>query len=188
MDRMKRQFSWLGAVLILLGGLLLMRRLHVFDIRMAQIIFGFMIIWGIVLVGRGFSAIANGKVFWGTALFLFGVYFFIRDIDFLDISYRLIIPATFLIFGTAFLMMWLNNVREWQVLIPAFLIGGAGVAFLMSEFGYLSYWDVWETLHRYWPIAIILLGIGIMFRKSRQHLPPPMPPNPPMDQPVNQAG
>lgn len=187
MDAMKRQFSWLGGGLILFGTLMLLRKFHLIHLQFSQIVFGFMILWGLVQVGRGFAAAIGGKVFWGTILFLFGVFFFLKQIDSLDIGGHMVVPSAFLILGIAFFMMWMNNVRDWYLIAPALFFGGVGVAFMASELGYLSYWDVWEMLHRYWPVVIIMIGLAIMFKRNRYYMPPPTnppstpPPGPPPD-------
>jgi len=36
------------------------------------------------------------------------------------------------------------------------------------EFYYLDWWDVRYVLRDYWPVAIILLGIGLLLRRKPQ--------------------
>ena len=179
MDTIKRQISWFGIALILFGAALLLHKLHIVQIGFWNIFFGFMILLGLGGVIRGFTENLRGKVFWSSVLFLYGVFFLLRSIDRFDISYDLFFPASFLVFGIAFLMMFLNNFRDWHLLVPAVFFCGIGTAFLLSELGYLYYWDVWDMVHRYWPIVIIALGLALMLRR-RPQLPPPPPAQPTM--------
>lgn len=45
---------------------------------------------------------------------------------------------------------------------PLILIG-AGVIFLMVNFGYLQAESVWAVLWRFWPVLLILVGIDVLF-------------------------
>lgn len=45
---------------------------------------------------------------------------------------------------------------------PLILIG-AGVIFLMANFGYIDVDNVWAVLWRFWPVLLILVGIDIIF-------------------------
>ncbi|MFI5253460.1 MAG: hypothetical protein ACHQQQ_13630 [Bacteroidota bacterium] len=177
MDTYRRQFSWFGAALIVFGGALLLHRLNVINIGFMSIVYGFLILAGLAGVIRGFSDNLRGKVFWSSVLFLAGVFFLLRSIDRFNIAYYLMVPAMFLIFGISFFMMFLNNVREWHLLIPMVFLCGIGMAFLLSEMGYVywDYWDVWYIVHTYWPIGIIFLGLGLMLRR-RHHIHPPTQP------------
>ena len=47
---------------------------------------------------------------------------------------------------------------------PAILIFLGGV-FLLNNFGILS-WDVWQSLWKFWPVILILIGIEILLGKS----------------------
>jgi hypothetical protein len=45
---------------------------------------------------------------------------------------------------------------------PLILIG-AGVIFLLANFGYIDVNNVWTVLWRFWPVLLILVGIDIVF-------------------------
>ena len=165
MERRRLHISWFGIALIVLGLALLMDRLHVLRVDFAQIFWSLMMLFGILKVVGGFSGNLRGRIFWGTVLFLFGLFFLLRTIDRIEIDAHMFPPATFLIVGIAFFMMFLNNVRDWHYIIPAVLLIGVGGAFTLTEFGYLSRWEVWEAVRMYWPVALILLGLGLIMRR-----------------------
>jgi hypothetical protein len=176
MDTYKRQFSWFGVALILFGAALLMNKLNYVHFGFWNIFYVFLMLIGLAGVIRGFSENLKGKIFWSSVLFLYGVFFSLRNIDRYEFGYHLFLPASFLIFGIAFFMMFLNNFRDWHLLIPTFFLSGIGVAFLLSELGYIYYWDVWEMLHTYWPVVVILIGLALMIRRRPQIPPPPVQP------------
>ena len=169
MDKKNMRLPTFGIILVVLGILLLLHRMHFLHIEFSQILWSLVALWGIVEVTRGFTRSVKGKVFWGTVLFLFGVFFFLRTFDAFYFHEYMIPSAAFLIFGIAFLMMYLNNLREWYLLIPSVLLIVVGGAFTLAEVGYLSRWEVWDAVRMYWPVGLILLGLGIIARK-RMHL------------------
>lgn len=175
MDTLKRQFSWFGAALVLFGAALLLHKLHFINVSFWNIFWGFLVLLGLSGVVQGFSKNRRGQVFWSSVGFLYGIFFLLRSIDRFDIGYDMFFPASFLIFGIAFFMMFLNNFHDWHLLIPSVFLCGIGTAFLLSELGYFYYWDVYDAVHRYWPVVIIAIGLALMLRR-RPHLPPPSQP------------
>jgi hypothetical protein len=102
-------------------------------------------------------------------VFLYGLYFFLHSIDSFEVGGHLVVASTFVIVGTAFLMVWLNDMRDWYYLIPAFLSGAVGGALFLSEVGYLSHWEVLDAVSVYWPLVLILFGVGMIMRRRMQH-------------------
>jgi len=156
---------WVGLVLIILGAVLLMDRLRVLHMDFSNVFWPIVMLFGLVGVGRGFARNRGGKIFFGTLIFLYGMFFFLRSLDFVELHVHMLFPATFLIFGIAFLMMYINNWHDWFLLIPALFFGSVGVALMLTELGYLYRWEVWETVRTYWPLALILFGVAIIFRQ-----------------------
>ena len=177
MEQPKNRFPWLGIVLILFGAALLVKKLGYVDVSFHELFWPFVMLMGLVGVGRGFARGRRAKIFFGTLAFLYAVYFFLNGLDRFDISGHLMVGASFLIFGIAFFMVWLNDLRDWYFLIPAILSGGVGSALFVSELGYMSQWDVLDAVRIYWPLALILFGLGMVLRRRIQHTPtePPAP-------------
>lgn len=157
--------QWFGIILILLGAILLLDRMNVLDLTFSQIFWPLVMLYGIWRVARGFSRNSQRRVFTGTLFFLYGLFFFIRTWDFVEFYHHTFLAATFLIFGIAFLMLYLNRLSEWIYLIPFTLLSGIGTAFLLTELGYLDRWEVWDLVRLYWPAALVLIGIAIMLRR-----------------------
>lgn len=164
-----QRLPWFGAALVVLGIVMLLDKLSILEIRFAAVFWPLVMLLGIGIVTKGFSRNATGKVFWGTLIFLYALFFFLRSIDALEIRGHLFLPGTFLILGFAFLMLFLNNVKEWFFLLPACILGGIGLLFILVEYDYLYGWEVWDLVHRYWPIALILVGLAVILRRKEQH-------------------
>ena len=170
-----RNISIFGIALIVFGALLLLIKTDVLDVNASQVVWVALAVLGLGIVVKGFSADRHGKIFWGTVLFLYSIYFFLNEFDFIQYYHHIFLPSTFLILGAAFFMVFVSNIREWALLIPALFFGGIGVAFLMSELGYMYDEDVWYVLWHYWPILLIVIGLGILFKRRSHHTPPPQP-------------
>jgi hypothetical protein len=165
MKERKLRLSWLGLGLILFGTVLLLRKLGYIDIAFHHIFWGLVMLWGIVSVSRGFAYDRRGSIFFGTVVFLYGLLFLLRSLESIDVHFYMFFPAAFLIFGIACLMMYLHDMRDWFLLVPTLFLCGAGVLLLLPEFGYMYRWEVWEFVHLYWPVGLILLGLAILFRR-----------------------
>jgi hypothetical protein len=173
MDTLARRGSFWGMVLIVLGAALLLERLHILGLGFSTIFWPLMMLLGIVWVARGFTLNRKGAIFWGTVLFLYALFFFLRSIESLQLYGHLFPAATFLVFGAAFLMVFVNDVQDWYFLIPALLLMGLGFLLVVSEYGYIYRWEVWEALRLYWPVVLVLFGLGILLRRSSRKTHPP---------------
>ncbi len=164
-DVQRRRVPWFGIILIIIGVALLIHRFGVYHIEFSYILWSVVMIYGAVAVVRGFSGSQTGRVFFGTVLFLYGLYFLLRTTEYVELRGHMFIPATFIITGFAFIMMFLNNPREWTFLVPAAILVGFGAIYILSDTGFLSPWDVRENVRLYWPVALILIGVAILFRR-----------------------
>jgi len=178
MSNIKYNISWFGILLVVIGIVMLLDHFSVFDIDFSTVFWPLMMLVGIVIVSRGFVGINRGKIFWGSVLFLYSLFFLIRSIDYFEIQGRLIFPASFIIFGIAFFMMYMGNIKDWPLIIPAAILGGMGTLFILTEYGYLYRWDVWEAIADYWPVLLIIVGF-VLILKHKSSAPPPQTPQTP---------
>lgn len=159
-------FPWFGALLILVGVALLLDRLHVLYIGFGHVLWAAVLLLGALHVAQGFSLNARGKIFWGTVIFLYGLYFLLHTFPTIVFRSHLFVPATFLIIGAGFFMMYLNNFRKWSLLIPAIILFSVGTAILLGRLELSSFWEVGWSIRRYWPVVLILLGLIILLKNQ----------------------
>ena len=172
----RQRFPWIGLLLVIVGVVLLLNRLTYIDVRFSQVLWPCLALLGIFQVGQGFSRSRSGQIFGGTVLFLYALFFFLRTIDNVDFHGYMFFPATFLIFGIAFFMIFLNTMREWLFLVPSFVLIFVGATFFLSEMGYIDSWDAWHLARTYWPAALIVVGVAIILRRRNvSHTTPPPP-------------
>ena len=155
---------WPGLILIIIGSILLLYKLDIFD-------FGWYQIYPVVMMGLGilfFTSIAGknqkGAVFPGTILFLLGLFFFLRNYEIVPYDYvRHVGPVVLIIVGLAFFAVFLTKPSDWGALIPSAVLVVIGSSLLLRKF-HVIYWNVWDVITTYWPILLIVIGAGIIFR------------------------
>lgn len=151
-----------GVLLIIFGVILLVNRITPFH-------FGWRQVYPLILIGLGMLFFASiyqkkdkGAVFPGTILFLFGLFFFLRNYDVIDYFYvSEVWPIFLIIFGLAFLALFVTKPSDWGVLVPAGILIFLGIMFwlkISTDF----FWDAWYLVSDYWPVILIVIGGGII--------------------------
>ncbi|MDI6765665.1 MAG: DUF5668 domain-containing protein [Bacteroidota bacterium] len=165
MSESRCRTSWFGIALIIVGAAMLVDHLNIINIAFSSIFWPLLMVIGIFAVGKGFSQNRLRKIYWGTVLFLYSLFFFLRSIDSIELYSFVFLPASFIIFGVGFFMMYLNNFKDWHFLIPALLLTGIGSLFLLTEYGCFSHREVWDAVRTYWPVILILFGLAILLKR-----------------------
>ncbi|MBU1422974.1 MAG: hypothetical protein KKF20_00030 [Bacteroidetes bacterium] len=165
MIQVEKRYPWFGIILILFGTALLLHKMNVIDVKFSQILWVFLSVLGFSIAIKGFLRKQNGKIFLGSFLFLFSILFILRSFGLQHIEYDIIPPAIFFIIGFSFLMMYLNKLKEYIFLILAVCFLIIGGAFVLVELGYIYRWDVLDAIRHYWPIVLIAVGLGMLFKR-----------------------
>ena len=157
---MKTSDMVIGVGLVILGILFLFE-------NFGYIAFDFQDIWPgcVILAGAGFwigyiqDKKNSGLLMPGTILIIYGLMFFYCSVEgWQSMSY--LWPLFIIGPGIGFFMMYLFGQKEKGMLIPASILTGLGILFMLSKSGVM----------RYWPIVLIILGIVMIVRyqiKSR---------------------
>ncbi len=165
MEQRKNNIPIIGVIFICLGLALLLKQMHIIDINAKKLIWIGVTLFGAASVIRAFVFNVRQKIFFGSLCFFTGILFTLRAYDVLYGSVSLYLSAALMILGLSFLVLFIFDVRDWHVLIPALLFCGLGAAFMLTELGYWYTVDVFNVISKYWPLALILFGGAIMFRR-----------------------
>ncbi|HIE38614.1 MAG TPA: hypothetical protein EYH30_02720 [Anaerolineales bacterium] len=131
-------------------------------------------LWPLFPFAGGVAALGNylrtgrqehGSVFWGTALVLTGLFFFLISLG--DQDYTVLQtwwPVFIVIAGISFLALWLaQGLRDWGALflsIVALLFGGVALAVNLQILGP----NTAQELRRLWPALLVLVGLVLLMR------------------------
>ena len=160
--------SWFGVGLIVVGVAMLLDRLDVVRMGWPFAIWTLMALFGLVKGVDGFGRRKPRLVFWGTFLFLLGTYCLLRDLDVVDLQSYWWLPATILILGFSFLMMYMSTPKDWHLLVPSVSLLGIGAVMVLTEFGYFYRYDIVHAIRVYWPVGLILFGVSLILQTNQQ--------------------
>lgn len=133
-------------------------------------IFGYgFIFYGLTLVYTSFGKNKPGALFFGTTLFLSGVFLFILNNFQLANYLRIIISAAILVIGINFFVLFIDNSARKIFLVISLLFFTAGIFFTVS-WGSLSFKSFLDSAvyiaSKYWPVLIIVAGIVLIIRRE----------------------
>lgn len=171
MARTASRVSLLGIFLVALGSLLLLKKFGVIDLHAREILWPSLSLLGLFLAGRGLAEGRRGKIFGGTLLFLYSIFFLLRSSGGYDIPVGTIFPATFIIFGIVFVMLFVNRTAEWYYLVPALLLLLVGASMMLTEYGYWYGWEIRDLVKTWWPLALVLMGGGMLLSRRNRSTP-----------------
>jgi len=156
-----------GILLLVVGVALLLEKLDVIEFGWSKILWAAVAVLGAAIVIRAFVQDGRARVFWGTILFLYGLFFLLRSLDLVEGHIAVFMPATFTILGFGFLMLFVSDTKDWHLLIPSVILLGFGGAFMLAEAGYLRRWEMWDTFRTWWPLILVLVGFSLILRRRK---------------------
>jgi hypothetical protein len=162
---MTNRIPWFAVGLIVVGTAMILDRFDVISLAWPTVLWGLVAVFGAERMITGFSTRRRGRVFWGSFLFLFGVYRVLYRLDLVEVDHHLWFPTLMLILGLSFLAMYLAAPKEWPLLVPALIFVGFGGTLLLAEYGYFNRWEVMWAIKRYWPLALILFGFSLLVKR-----------------------
>ena len=159
------RFPWFPVALILVGTTMLLDRFDVLPVQWQIVAWGVLMLFGAHRVILGFTARWRGRAFWGTFLFLIGLYNILYHLDVVERYPHMFVPVIMVTVGFSLLMMYAVAPKEWHILIPALVLAGLGGILLFAEYGYFDRWEIMWVIRRYWPVALILFGVSLLLKK-----------------------
>ncbi|MBI2619033.1 MAG: hypothetical protein HYW57_03030, partial [Ignavibacteriales bacterium] len=154
-----------GSLLIIVGIALLLRRLDIVSLRWDTLFWLGGLAGGGFLVADGFVRSKRGRVFWGSVLFLGSLYFVLLRFGVLLRYDFPLVPILFVVFGLSFFVLYLSDLGEVTLLIPALLFTGLGGGAILWWWEVFEWYELREILRIYWPIILVLWGTALLVRR-----------------------
>ncbi len=166
MDRKEfKRIPFFGIILVIVGVGLLLRQLHILRLDGESMVLFGLIAYGGVMIVRSFVTDVRQALFFGSLCFFSGIVLFLGKYDLVESSAYIYVPGFLIATGLSFAMLFVFNFRDFHLLVPSLIFIGLGVAFMMTEVGYLYPSDVKEAVRQYWPAAFIVFGVLIIVRR-----------------------
>ncbi|MEP0822842.1 MAG: hypothetical protein HRF44_08325 [Ignavibacterium sp.] len=155
----------LGSLFVILGASLLLDRLDVVLVRWDKFFWIAVTATGGFLVADGYTHARRGRIYWGSVMLFFGAYQTLLRFDVLERYGIHTVPTLFIVFGLAFLLLYLRFPSEWPLLIPFFILTGSGVTFLLWWWEFVEWYEIRMFIRTWWPVLLILIGFSMLFRR-----------------------
>jgi hypothetical protein len=155
-----------GIILVVVGAGLLLRQMDILRVDgKSMLLFGF-VAYGAAMIIRSFLTNIRQSLFLGSVSFFIGILLVLGNYELIEPTAYVYVPGVLISFGLSFMMLFIFNYKDIHLLLPAVIFVGLGGAFMMTEIGFLYPSDVKEAISRYWPVALILFGILMLFRRK----------------------
>lgn len=132
--------------------------------------------YALIFYGIGTVYVSMGKnkkniLFIGAVLFLVGVLLFITSsYDFIKVS-NIVLPSIFFILGTAFLILFIDDLSNNLLLVISIIFLISGI-FFFTKLGNFNLTDFLKsTLSisiKYWPVIIIVTALILLLKKDNK--------------------
>jgi hypothetical protein len=158
---------WFGILLIAVGTLMLLDRLNVLTMSVGLVFWaGIVMVSGVMLV-RNMQR-KDGGIFWWTVLLFIGLYKTMALLGIVEIEPSLRLPLILVIGGCATVVMVISQPHRWHLLVPGIVMLGLGGALILTEFGYVSAWDLSVVVRNYWPVVLVLFGAALLLNRPEK--------------------
>ena len=152
-----------GALMIIVGGLLLLHRLDLIYLRWRDTYPLIMLGLSVWLFISAFSKEDKGQVFPATILLILGAFFFMRNFNLFLFDYYFYDwedawPIFLVAVGAGFVTLFIFKPDDWGVLIPGGILLGLGVVFFLRNFGFFYWFD----FANFWPVILIAIGVFLV--------------------------
>ncbi|MFC2084508.1 hypothetical protein ACFLS9_05580 [Bacteroidota bacterium] len=168
---MRNEQNIFSLALVLIGILYLLRVVEIVSIDNNMILSCVFIIYGVSTLYLSIGARRKGLIFFSVSVFLIGIILLVvRQFEILNTS-NIILPATYFVLGSSFLLLYVDNFIEKYFLVAAIVF----YLFCYLAIALYKKVEIIELANRitltvidYWPSLLILLGIGIFLNRNKK--------------------
>lgn len=154
-----------GILLIALGVVLLLDRLDLLFIHWKSVAWVVGACLGLFFVVDGFVRKGGGRIYWGSVLFFFCLYWVLAGWDVVFHHNFYVTPVILLSFGLSFLVLFASRPREIGLLLPGILLAGTGALMILWWWEYIEWYEVRYALRTYWPVILVIWGVTLLMKR-----------------------
>ncbi|MFC2088381.1 LiaI-LiaF-like domain-containing protein [Calditrichota bacterium] len=165
---MAKQY-YAAIILIAIGVVLFLEQLDVLYLSKGDYLIYGAIIGGIFLFINGLNRIDKKGILGGTFLLSFGVVIFLMRTDYFIRDDEFGFATFFLCLALANFVFFLFKRERLSNVVFGLIFGVIGGGFLIAYLGYYPYWMLFDQIEKFWPLALILLGIAVLYKSLRKN-------------------
>lgn len=157
-------------ILVLSGFLILASQLKLLKIELFQIFGAALILQGITSVSISFKQNRRDLLFLFTVMFLVGIFFTTKSYFVIRETREIVFTSILFISGGAFLMLFIENMKEKFFLYTGllFLLIGYLSTTLLRDAGITKYADTLGGLAKdFWPVVLIITGLILFLNRKK---------------------
>lgn len=158
-------FSALGVFLILAGGGLLLRGFGLLPFSWGEVVWTALGAFGLSLVINAAIQHRRGGVFIGSLLFFFSALVLLRRTVWCGATPFDWSANIMLVIGASFLVLYLFDPKRFGILAAVVFFGGIGTLYYLWWMDVLDAFTVRHYVRTYWPVLLILLGLGVVLKR-----------------------
>jgi hypothetical protein len=160
---------WPAIVLITVGVILLLNSTDLIDFSAGDLLtYGFILI-GILLLLSGLGREDKKGVLGGAFFLTYGIVLTLMRTGALYRDDDLGFGSFFLALAVGNLIYYAFKSERTSNLAWGIIFAFIGGSFLLSFYGYISHWYLVDQIERYWPLALVLAGILLIYKGFRRH-------------------
>lgn len=149
-------------ILIAIGSIILLHQIDIFNLNIANIIALVSLAGGIVLLMRGWKHPKYKGIFGGIFFTLLGISLFLMQYNYFPVTDSFALGIILIDLGIAHLVYFIFTKTKISNLIFGIIFILLGSPLIAYEFYYISLWEIRDIFSTYWPILIILIGVGLL--------------------------
>lgn len=155
--------------LIIIGLVILFHQLDLLDLNRATIIATISMAGGVILLIKGLNNPEYKGIFGGVFFILFGLSLYFMRFNILPIHDYFAIGLILINLGVANLVYFLFRKTKISNLVFGIIFTLTGIPFVASYYYYIPSWEIRDIFSTYWPILLILFGIGLLAEGLLRH-------------------
>ena len=149
-------------ILIAIGSIILLHQIDILDLNTANMIALVSLAGGIILLMRGWKHPNYKGIFGGIFFTILGISLFLMQYNYFPVSDSFALGIIFIDLGIANLVYFILRKIKISNLIFGIIFILIGSPLIAYEFYYISFWEIRDIFSTYWPILLILIGIGLL--------------------------
>lgn len=158
---MKKSYFF-PVALILIGTIMLLNQFDLMEFRRPYIfIYGFAFL-GVVFIRKAFLNPDRRGLLGGSFFIFLSAAMLLIDLGYLPIYDYFVFPVLLVSLGLSNLIYYAFTRKSFSNVTFGLIFIAAGIPFLIMHYGDISYYEVADLFHTYWPVLLITAGFGFL--------------------------